>query len=53
MKPDTVIQQDVRLYSALLNDGHVQDLPGFTHGMLDTRTPDVAALLRRFLARES
>ena len=49
---DDLVEQTARA-SALLNDGHVQDLPGFTHGMLDTRTPDVAALLRRFLARES
>jgi pimeloyl-ACP methyl ester carboxylesterase len=35
--------------SALLKDGRVHDLPDYTHGMLDAKTAEIAAIVRGFL----
>jgi len=35
--------------AALMKNGRIHDLPGFTHGMLDAKTADIAAVVRTFL----
>lgn len=34
---------------AVLTDGRIHDLPDYTHGMLDAKTAEIAAIVRRFL----
>ncbi len=46
---DDLVEQTARA-ADLLQNGRVHDMPGYTHGMLDTRTTEIAALLRVFLA---
>ena len=47
---DDLVEQTARA-ADLLKNGRVHDMPGFTHGMLDTRTEEIASLLRAFLAK--
>jgi pimeloyl-ACP methyl ester carboxylesterase len=49
---DDLVEQTARA-ADLLQNGRVQDMPGFTHGMLDTRTAEIAALLRSFLSPDT
>ncbi len=49
---DDLVEQTARA-ADLLQNGRVHDMPGFTHGMLDTRTAEIAALLRSFLSPDT
>jgi pimeloyl-ACP methyl ester carboxylesterase len=49
LNPEDDLYEQSKRAAPLLKDGRVHDLPGFGHGMLETRTADVAALLRGFL----
>ena len=46
---DDLYEQSKRA-EEFIQKGRVHDMPGFGHGMLDTRTNEVAALVREFVA---
>jgi pimeloyl-ACP methyl ester carboxylesterase len=49
LNPDDDLAANTPRAAPLLRDGRVLDLPGFTHGFLDTRTVEAARLVRELL----
>lgn len=47
--PDDDLAAPTRRAARLFSNGRFQPLPGWSHGFLDTRTDEAAALLREFL----
>ncbi|MBM3504359.1 MAG: alpha/beta fold hydrolase [Alphaproteobacteria bacterium] len=49
LNPEDDIHEHTKRAAPLLKNGRVHPLPGFGHGMMDTRAPEIAALMRGFL----
>lgn len=49
LNPEDDLYEQSKRAADLIQKGRVHDLPGFGHGMLDTRTADIAAVVREFL----
>jgi pimeloyl-ACP methyl ester carboxylesterase len=49
LNPDDDLADYTRRAATALKNGRVQDLPEWTHGMLDAKTAEVAAIVRGFL----
>jgi pimeloyl-ACP methyl ester carboxylesterase len=50
LNPEDDLYEQSKRAADLIQKGRVHDMPGFGHGMMDTRTKDVAAIVREFLA---
>ena len=49
LNPEDDLYEQSKRAADLIQKGRVHDLPGFGHGMLDTRTDEIATIVREFL----
>ncbi len=49
LNPEDDLYEQSKRAADLIQKGRVHDMPGFGHGMMDTRTEEIAALIRDFV----
>jgi pimeloyl-ACP methyl ester carboxylesterase len=50
LNPEDDLYEQSKRATEVIQKGRVHDMPGFGHGMMDTRTEEVAAVIREFVA---